>query len=296
MITSIRSRTLLTVAGCLWAATALAESPTVRRLTTTTAARNGQPFWSPDGSRISYVSNSSGSWQVWSIRADGTDRRQLTHMTEPVGWPSWSPDGRTIWFYAGSRSYRIFTLDVAGGVPKAWSERFSDFRPSLSPDGTKLLFDRYGATEPANHDLYVRDLGTGAETRLTHDPGYDSDGRWSPDGRKIAFHSDRNGSKAYDTRIYVMRADGSDLRRLTAREAKSSYPAWSPDGARIVYVLETEVGRDLWTAPLEGGVEQRLTDHPGSDSDPAWSPDGRRIVFATDRFGESTELAILELP
>ncbi len=164
-------------------------------------------------------------------------------------------------------------LAVAGGVPKTWSERFSDFRPSVSPDGTKLLFDRYGATEPANHDLYVRDLGTGAETRLTDDPGYDSDGRWSPDGGRLVFHSDRHGSKAYDTRIYVMRADGSDLRRVTAREASSSYPAWSPDGARIVHVLETEAGRDLWTVPLEGGVEQRLTDHPGADSEPAWSPD-----------------------
>lgn len=143
--------------------------------------------------------------------------------------------------------------------------------------------------------MFVRHRETGVEQKLTDHPGYDSDARWSPDGTRIVFQSDRDGRERYDTRIYIMDADGANLRRLTPRDEKSSYPAWSPDGARIVYVAETDGQRDLWWISLDGSGNERLTTHPGNDTEPSWSPDGWRILFATERYGESSELAILEL-
>lgn len=265
---------------------------TVTRLTHTDA-RNGQGFWSPDGERISFVSDRDGSWQVYVMNGDGSGLRRLTRVADPVGWPSWSPDGRWILFYAGQDAgYRIYRVGADGGEPSlVQDDGFADFRPSLSPDGRKLLFDRYGASDPPSHDLFVRDLESGELTPVAPHPGYDSDARWSPDGSHIAFHSDRHGSERYDTDVYVVRADGSELRRLTRQGG--SYPAWSPDGSRIVYVAAVDGDRELWLVSADGGSATRLTRAPGDDQDPSWSPDGTAILFSSRRYGTSQELCLL---
>lgn len=166
------------------------------------------------------------------------------------------------------------------------------FRPVLDADGRRLSFD--AVTEgSAGHDIFVRDVATGAVARLSDDPGYDADARWSPAGRRIAFHSDR-GSGEFRTQVWVMDADGSNVRRLTEGSAVNGYPAWSPDGNCIAYTSEADGDRDLWLVRADGTGARRLTDRPGFDGDPIWHPDGSRLVFATDRFG-GTELAMLHL-
>lgn len=272
------------------------ESSRVTRLTYT-GARNGQPFFSPDGEWLSFVSDRGGSWQVWLMRADGTAPRQITRHPRPVGWPSWSRSGDSILYYAeiGGR-YQLLEIDLKGGEPRPLLEDAPpSFRPSLSPDGSRLLFDSYGATEPPNHDLFVLDRTTRRLTQLTDHRGYDSDARWSPDGRRIVFHSDRDGEAPHLTQVYVMSAEGTEMRRLTSGPAVHSYPAWSPGGEWIVYASESDGNRDLWAMDSDGDDPRRLTHHSGFDSDPIWSPDGGRIVFTTDRYGDGRELAALDV-
>lgn len=261
---------------------------------TTTAARNGQPFWSPDGRLVSFVSNRSGSWQAWLMNADGSEQRPLTRHPDPVGWPSWAPDGSRIYYYAGSVAYRFFRIGVGGGPAEPFvHEEPSDFRPLISRDGRRLLFDRYSG-KAHNHDIYVRDLADGTLKQLTCDTGYDSDARWSPDGGRIVFHSDRDLGEG-QTQVYVMHADGSGVRRLTSGAATNGYPAWSPDGTRIVYTSERNGNRDLRLVGADGSGDRPLTRHPAFDGDPAWSPDGRTILFTTSRFGDSQDLVLLEI-
>lgn len=263
---------------------------------TETGARNGQPFFSPDGRWLSLVSDRGGSWQVWIMRPDGGPARQVTDHERPVGWPSWSADGSAILYYVEVEGgYRLMRIDLAGGEPRPLlADGATGFRPLLSPAGDRLLFDRFGG-DPPNHDLFVVDLASGEESRLTRHPGYDSDARWSPDGQRIVFHSDREASESFHIQIYVMTADGRTT-RLTSGPARNGYPAWSPDGSRIVYASEMDGNRDLWVMNADGGDARRLTEHPGFDGDPVWWPDGRAVVFATDRYGGSRELARLEVP
>lgn len=269
--------------------------PPITRLTMN-GSRNGQAFWAPGGQEISFVSNQSGSWQVWLISITGADQRQVTNARGPVGWPSWTPGGDELLYYDQTvAGYRLFKLRIADGhIEPVFHEPYQDFRPLLSPDGQHLLFDRIGPDQPANHDLFVRNLQDGTVRQITRNPGYDSDARWSPDGRRIVWHSDRGMGTRYHTQIYSSTADGSDVRQLTRGEAKAAYPAWSPNGRWIAYTVEVAGNRDVWIMESDGSNPRRLTTDPGFDGSPAWSPTGDRLVFTTGRFG-GEELAILDL-
>src|SRR5512133_3725087 len=98
---------------------------------------------------------------------------------------------------------------------------------------------------------------------------------------RIAFVSNRDGPDA----IYTMRADGSDVRRLTTDTASSTEPSWSPDHRRLAFVSTRDVDPEIYVMDADGGTQTRLTTSPGVDRSPAWSPDGQRIAFISDRDG-----------
>ena len=125
-------------------------------------------------------------------------------------------------------------------------------------------------------------------TRLTYNDAIDSCAAWSPDGRRIAFDSDRDGN----TEIYVMNADGSGVTRLTNHDARDSVPAWSPDGRRIAFQSYRDGNLEIYLMNADGSGVTRLTDNDAQDGTPAWSPDGRRIAFYSMRDG-NTEIYVM---
>lgn len=276
----------------LWLAGPSLEGEEVVTRLTHSEARNGQAFFSPDGQRISFISNRENGWQIWLMSVDGAHPRRLTSEEGPVGWPSWSKDGETIYFY-GQRDgeFRLLRLDLESGrVERLGTPDFPAFRPLLSPSGKQLLFDAVDPEGPGNHDLYVRELPKAEIRRLTLGPGYDSDARWSPDGSMITFHSDR-GQERHHTQIHIVSSTGGVLYRLTSGPAKNAYPSWSPNGQCLVYTSELGGNRDLWLMGTKGQDPVRLTWYEGLDSEPVW---GRgRLLFSTDRFG-GAELAYLD--
>ena len=144
---------------------------------------------------------------------------------------------------------------------------------SWSPDGRRLAFssDRDG-----NAELYLLDVDTGNQTRLTFDAAEDRDPAWSPDGTRLAFSSDRDG----DLDVYVMPVvqDGVPL-RLADDPAIDRQPAWSVTGA-IAFVSDRTAGDfDIHVVDEQGGGLRRLTQEPGLDADPSWSPDGARLAY-----------------
>ena len=129
----------------------------------------------------------------------------------------------------------------------------------------------------------------GSEQRnASRSPGGDYSPAWSPDGRWIAFMSDRSGSP----NVWLMRADGTAPKQLTDLPGISEYPSWSPDGARLAFhctsgrVLESGVGGfEICVVDREGSNLEQITDAPGESKLPAWSPDGAWIAFQSDRNG-----------
>jgi TolB protein len=101
---------------------------------------------------------------------------------------------------------------------------------------------------------------------------------WSPDGRKLAFVSERDGN----AEIYVMNADGSEQENLTRQPSSDSHPSWSPDGGKLAFVSRRDGNSEIYVMNADGSGLRNLTRTPSADRDPAWSPDGRAIAFVQE--------------
>ena len=142
--------------------------------------------------------------------------------------------------------------------------------PGLAGSASAAVPTRYPTATPRQHQSEA--------IAITHNSADDLSPAWSPDGRWIAFESDRDG----DPEIYVMNADGSDIVQLTNNNKWNQGPAWSPDGRRIAF---SSYG-SIYVMNADGSDVVQLTSYRGIDVDPAWSPDGRRIAFTSDRDGD----------
>ena len=113
---------------------------------------------------------------------------------------------------------------------------------------------------------------------------------WSPDGRKLAFHTESHGN----VDIYVMNADGRNLKQLTDAPAEDSWPQWHPNNQRIIFTSNRDGNFEIYLMTVEGKVIENLTDDPVIDIDPAWSPDGRNIVFSSKRGKTLGDLFVMD--
>jgi TolB protein len=218
-----------------------------------------------------------GRTKIGVMSHDGSGLRWVTDGSAHAEMPAWSPDGMTLALsYQGvpNRNPQLYTVSVAGGTPAAVPiGDLSGRAPSWSPDGRSIAFDDF-------HELWIVGRDGGGLRQLAPHEGESGVPSWSPDGQWVAFTSMRNdhGDDDASRKLYVVRADGTGLRRLAAEVPSAIvYHAWSPDGKRIVF--DTNGGYDLWIVTVATGVVTRLTSTPEIEKHPAWSPDGERIAF-----------------
>jgi Tol biopolymer transport system component len=190
------------------------------------------PAWSPDGSRIAFDDNRilQGK-EIWTIDVDGTNETRITNesINSCSELATWSPDGAKLLFSSdplacSALGFDLYTIDVDGtNKTQLTSRPGPEFVGDISPDGRKIVFGSLigGNFELPTEVFLMNADGTGV-IRLTVGGG---DGaRWSPDGTRLVFGSERNGNPE----IYVMAADGSDIRRITTNVAPDQDPRWRP--------------------------------------------------------------------
>ena len=189
--------------------------------------------------------------------------------------------------YALGNHGSLYLLDVGTGeVRRLTPDTAWNLDPAWSPDGRRIA---YQSTRDGRDNVYVMDVESGAVRRLTDGRGFSGYPSWSPDGSWIAFDSSRDGIEAppnppgYYRTIYLIRPDGTGLRRLLTFNDVSSGPAWSPRGHQIAF-QSVRAGRfDLYVVSDDGSRLEQLTHHEGtvgSATWPRWSADGARIVFS----------------
>ena len=204
----------------------------------------------------------------------------------------------------GLPAFEIYVMDADGKHQRRLTNNpASDHSPSWSPDGKRIAFvsDRDGHPDRITGwhtpEIYVMNADGSNPQNLTNNPAEDTSPSWSPDGKRIAFDSNRDGP--FNWEIYVMDADGGNLQNLTNNPDDDGwpddrYPSWSPDGQRIVFSARRDghvenkfaVTYEIYVMDSDGGNQQRLTENRKNDESPSWSPDGQRIVFESDRKGE----------
>ncbi len=252
------------------------------------AAADWAPAWSPDGRHLYFASDRGGVMNVWRVTIDersgrvGGDYEPLTAPAAFVGRVSISKDGRRLAYASVDRRSAVLRLafdparELAASVPVPVIEGARLFRMlDWSPDGQWLAFGTFASAD----NLYlIRADGTGY--RQLTDDGYRNRGpRWSPDGSRILFYSNRGG--AYQ--VWSMRPDGSAFEPLTAMAEGAILPLWAPDGRRLAVVRSLDsrsVVIGLGTgAPAE--VKELPTPEGRNVWPGSWSPDGTRIVGHT---------------
>jgi TolB protein len=209
------------------------------------------PSWSPDGRQIAFRHERSDEPEIWIMNADGTGQRRLTEGLSPA----WSPDGSLIAF-SGRAGLSVIRPDGTGRRVLARTE--GGEYPSWSPDAKRIAFN---SNLTGNHVMYIAQAD-GSNVVDLSDVGEGWQVDWSPDGRSILFTSHRDHPDNY-TDIYVMRPDGSAVRRLTHNVGQTA--AWSPEGDHIVFsapglsIMDPD-GSDVIALPTPGLGETTLPD------------------------------------
>jgi TolB protein len=272
-----------------------ADGTCVTRLTHT---RQGErdPAWSPDGSQILFVAPGGFLGTTENLYLVNVDSLQTTLLASK-GWSdwqaAWSPDGTQIAFLSDRGGFdTVYVMNADG----SHQTRLADFavgwdeKPSWSPDGGQVAF----YSEGEGSDIYVANVDGSGVRNLTNNPAETSvRPMWSPDGRYILFESYEAGTSSYDSRVYVMNADGSNVQCIL----KTYYEVWGwgpdersvsiEDGvSRLLYMVDVDCA--LERQPGGGSLPPRgcysriqLPDWPHGLYPGGWSADGMLFLFQT---------------
>jgi Tol biopolymer transport system component len=213
-----------------------------------------------NGQWIVFVSHRDGNAEIYKMRPDGSELTRLTDDPAPDTDPCWSPDGSWIVFVSERDAWPRETVPVQNNT-----EIYK-----IRADGSQLI-------------------------RLTNNPAPDRDPSWSPDGNWVLFSSTRNANPAawsgwVTHEIYKVKADGSELIRLTDNPADDQSPSWCPDANWIAFISNRDAwppqrgdpGWGLYKMKPDGTEATRLTESPMYWLWPSWSPDANWVAFVSD--------------
>jgi dipeptidyl aminopeptidase/acylaminoacyl peptidase len=245
---------------------------------TSETASSTSPRWSPDGSALAFLSARDGARpQIWTLSRSGGEARRVTNVESGVSAFEWSPDGA-----------RFVCLTRTGPPPS----KTSDVRHYTRAN---YKFNDSGWFDTTRSHIAVVDAKTGAAKQITDGPDWnDLDPRWSPDGTRIAFVSNRTGHEFdfdHNSDVWVVPASGGAPIKISDHAGPDRSPRWSPDGKSIAFLgaIDEEDAPSIYLAPAEGGKPSRELSK-GFDylaTELQWAEQGRALYFGAGVKGEA---------
>jgi TolB protein len=296
----------------------------------TDGGENAEAYWSADGTWITFQSTREGNAcdQQYVMKADGSELKRISdgRGKTTCGW--FFPDGTRLFFGSSTAHdsacpprpdpskgyvwpldrYDIYTVNRDGSSFKRLTNyNVYTAEGVLSPDGKKIVFT---SLKDGDLDIYTMNVDGTHVKQLTHTLGYDGGPWWSPDGKRIAYRAhhpkDTVEIKQYKdllaqglirpskVELFVMNADGSNNRQVTALGGANFGPSWTPDGKKIVFASNFREPRsenfelyliDAATTLAGADKLEQITFSPTFDGFPMFSPDGKKLVWAANRHG-----------
>jgi len=276
-------------------------------------ASSTHPRWSPDGKFIAFLSaRHDGKVQVWLLNRLGGEAQKLTDTAQDVQDFLWSPDSRRLALVLRDPSPE----ELEAARDKAKDEADGDKDSDKDDEGSKVktkkadkpwVIDRlqfkedvHGYLDRRRTHLYLFDLASKSLTQITGGDFDDAAPAWSPDGKRLAFASNRtlpDPDANYNTDIWVVDADNTDkgahLTKISSSSGTDESPAWSPDGQFIAFTTQLDpklfqyATKHLAIAPSTGGEVKILTQSFDRMvmAPPQFAPDGQSIYFIADDDG-----------
>jgi dipeptidyl aminopeptidase/acylaminoacyl peptidase len=258
--------------------------------------------WSPDGKFIAFLSaRGEGKTHVWLLNRLGGEAQHLTDTPQDVEDFVWSPNGRSLVLVLRDASPE--ELEAAKETKDKDAEAgANDKKKAAKPwviDRLQFKLDEIGYLDRRRTHLYVFDLASKRMTQVTSGDFDDSEPAWSPDGKSLAFTSNRSMPDPdlnYNSDIWVVASGNTDkgahLTHVTTSLGTESAPAWSPDGKWLTYITQLDPNlfdyatKHIAVSPATGGEARVLTLSLDRVSiAPRFSPDGQFIYFITDDDG-----------
>jgi len=277
------------ITSCLTSAFAIENiSDTREQCLTNSKAESRYASYSPDGKKIVFESNRSGSWGIYLMDADGSNTKALSKDGGDQRRPSWHPNGEQIIFESikdGKTALR--TLHVANTeqtVLQAFDNSFGDpMFARYSPDGSEISISLRHSDEKANIGIFTNDgtfkqLVTELETRNFFS-------QWSPDSQSLIFHSRMYSNNEDDEIVLWDRSDNS-FQRLTNWPTHNFCPAWSRDGTKIAFAQSMPNSRpEIFIMNIDGSEKTRVTENEDGETLPSWAADGKSLLVTAYRQG-----------
>jgi TolB protein len=240
------------------------------------------------GSKIYFVSNRSGSKEIWSMDYDGAGQKQITSYKSISTMPSVSPDGTRIAFTSwalGQPQILVHSLETLRRIPFLNPRAGTNQNASYTPDSKHIAFS---SSASGYSQIYMANADGSGIRRLTNTRAVEVEPKINPKtGNEIVFVSGRGGGSP---QVYRMSSDGADVQRLTTGEGQATNPSWNPQGTHIAFAWTRgyDPGNfNIFVMDVNTREYVQLTSGAGRNENPTWAPDGKHIVFSSDRGGRS---------
>jgi TolB protein len=274
------------------------------------------PTWSPDRAKIAFVEIDPETYDplaIWVMNRDGSDQRKVVELggvnavssSYRIGF-DWSPDSTRIVYsdrVDREATYDLFVVAVDSGeiTQLTSNENTDEEEPDWSPTDDVVVFHqgpKDDGTPLDDYDAYSVDIESRETTRLTHHKWWDYSPQWSPDGRSIAFFTNRDEryfseDGPYMWEVYLMEADGTNERRLTRQSTRKEDMTWAPDGSAIAYssfydddLAPDRADANIYAVDVSSRKLRRVTTK-GTRAElfPTWSPNSRWMAFVVQKRG-----------